>query len=39
VLAGMQMVANMGPDCLACFNGIYPELAYHYQIILMSFFS
>jgi len=38
VLAGMRMVANMGPDYLARFNRIYPDLADHYQIILMPFF-
>jgi acyl-CoA thioesterase-1 len=38
VLAGMQMVANMGPDYLAQFNRIYPELAVRHQVTLVPFF-
>jgi len=38
VLAGMQMLVNMGPDYLARFNRIYADLANRYQVALMPFF-
>ncbi len=38
VLAGMQMLVNMGPDYLARFNGIYADLANRYRVVLMPFF-
>lgn len=38
ILAGMQMVANMGPEYLAQFNGLYPELADQYPVTFMPFF-
>ena len=38
LLAGMQMVTNLGPDYLDAFNRIYPRLAEFHQVILMPFF-
>jgi acyl-CoA thioesterase-1 len=38
VLAGMQMVANLGPDYLERFNRIYPELAAEYELLFIPFF-
>ena len=38
VLAGMQMVANLGPEYLEAFNTIYPELAAKHQVGFIPFF-
>lgn len=38
ILAGMQMVANMGPDYVTSFNLIYPELAAEHGVSFMPFF-
>lgn len=38
VLAGMQMVWNLGPLYVKRFNKIYPELAEEYDLIFMPFF-
>lgn len=38
VLAGMQMVTNLGPDYVSSFNEIYPRLAAAHQLIFMPFF-
>ncbi|MEE4164741.1 MAG: arylesterase [Desulfocapsaceae bacterium] len=38
VLAGMQMVTNLGPEYLSAFNRIYPRLASEYPVIFMPFF-
>ena len=38
VLAGMQMVTNLGPDYLRRFNQIYPNLAASYPVTFMPFF-
>ena len=38
VLAGMQMVTNLGPEYLSAFNEIYPRLALDYPVTFMPFF-
>ena len=38
VLAGMQMVRNLGPDFTRSFSAIYPEVARQNDLILMPFF-
>lgn len=38
VLAGMQMVTNLGADYLAAFNSVYPQLAERYSVTFMPFF-
>jgi acyl-CoA thioesterase I len=38
VLAGMQMLRNMGPSYTTAFARIYPELALKHQAILIPFF-
>ncbi|MEJ2058584.1 MAG: arylesterase [Desulfofustis sp.] len=38
VLAGMQMVTNLGPDYVSSFNELYPRLAAKHQVIFMPFF-
>lgn len=38
VLAGMQMVRNLGPEFTRPFGAIYPEIADAYGVILMPFF-
>lgn len=38
VLAGMKMVRNLGPDYVARFNQIYPQLAKEQGVIFMPFF-
>ena len=38
VLAGMQMLRNLGPSYIAAFARIYPELAQKHQAILIPFF-
>lgn len=38
VLAGMKMVWNMGPDYVAEFNRIYPELAEEFDVVFLPFF-
>lgn len=38
MLAGMQMLVNMGPDYRARFNRIYGDLANRYRLVLMPFF-
>lgn len=38
LLAGMRASANMGPDYVARFDAIYPELAQRYGLILYPFF-
>ena len=38
VLAGMQMVTNLGPDYLTRFNQLYPTLAASYPVVFMPFF-
>lgn len=38
VLAGMQMLPNLGPDYTKAFKAIYPRVAQQHQIILIPFF-
>ncbi len=38
VLAGMEMVANLGPEYRSAFNSIYPDLAAQYPVTFMPFF-
>ena len=38
VLAGMQMLPNLGPDYTHAFKTIYPRVAQQHQIILIPFF-
>ena len=38
VLAGMRMVANLGPDYTSAFAAVYPELANTYGLLLVPFF-
>jgi acyl-CoA thioesterase-1 len=38
VLAGMQMVTNLGPEYLSAFNQMYPRLALAYPVTFMPFF-
>ena len=38
VLAGMKMVWNMGPEYVAEFNRIYPELAEDFDVVFFPFF-
>ncbi len=38
VLAGMQMVTNLGADYVSSFNAVYPRLAREHQLIFMPFF-
>lgn len=38
ILAGMQMVTNLGADYLEEFNQLYPELAANHPVIFMPFF-
>ena len=38
VLAGMQIVENMGPDYIEKFRAIYPAIAAKYDVILIPFF-
>jgi acyl-CoA thioesterase-1 len=38
VLAGMQMVRNMGDEFTRAFGAIYPDIAAAYDLILMPFF-
>jgi len=38
VLAGMKMVWNMGPEYVAEFNRIYPELAEDFDVVFLPFF-
>ena len=38
VLAGMQMVRNLGPDFTRAFSAIYPDIARQNDLILMPFF-
>lgn len=38
VLAGMQMVTNLGPEYLNAFNQVYPRLASDYPVVFMPFF-
>jgi acyl-CoA thioesterase-1 len=38
VLAGMQMVPNLGPDYTRAFKTIYPRIAQQHRIILIPFF-
>jgi acyl-CoA thioesterase I len=38
VLAGMKMVWNMGPEYVAAFNRIYPELADDFDVVFLPFF-
>lgn len=38
VLAGMQMVTNLGPEYLSAFNEMYPRLALDYPVTFMPFF-
>jgi acyl-CoA thioesterase-1 len=38
VLAGMQMLPNLGPDYTSAFKTIYPRVAQQHQIILIPFF-
>ena len=38
VLAGMQMVRNLGPDFTRAFGAIYPEIAQAADLILIPFF-
>ncbi len=38
LLAGMKMVANLGPVYVVRFNGLYPQLAKEFEVIFMPFF-
>lgn len=38
VLAGMQMVTNLGETYVSSFNSLYPRLAAKHQVIFMPFF-
>lgn len=38
VLAGMQMLPNLGPDYVNAFRRIYPRIALEYNLILVPFF-
>lgn len=38
LLAGMQMVWNLGPDYVASFNSVYPRVARDMGVVLMPFF-
>jgi acyl-CoA thioesterase-1 len=38
ILAGMQMLPNLGPDYLQAFKAVYPRVAQKHQIILIPFF-
>jgi len=38
VLAGMEMVQNMGEEYTAAFRALYPEVADRYEVILVPFF-
>jgi len=38
VLAGMQMVTNLGPAYVSSFNRVYPKLADRHGVIFMPFF-
>jgi acyl-CoA thioesterase-1 len=38
VLAGMQMLPNLGPDYTSAFKTIYPRIAQQHRIILIPFF-
>lgn len=38
LLAGMKMVWNLGPDYVAKFNSIYPELAEEFDVVFFPFF-
>jgi acyl-CoA thioesterase-1 len=38
ILAGMQMLPNLGPDYTRAFKTIYPRIAQQHQIILIPFF-
>jgi acyl-CoA thioesterase-1 len=38
LLAGMKMVWNLGPDYVAKFNSIYPELAEEFDVFFFPFF-
>lgn len=38
ILAGMQMLPNLGPDYTQAFQAIYPRIAQQHQIILIPFF-
>jgi acyl-CoA thioesterase-1 len=38
VLAGMQMLPNLGPDYTKAFKAIYPRVAQQHRIILIPFF-
>ena len=38
ILAGMQMLPNLGPEYTKIFAGIYPEVAEKHKIILVPFF-
>ncbi len=38
LLAGMQMVANLGPAYVSRFNSLYPQLAKDFDVLFMPFF-
>lgn len=38
ILAGMQMLPNLGPEYTKIFAGIYPEIAEKHKVILIPFF-
>lgn len=38
ILAGMKIVWNLGPDYVAKFNSIYPELAEEFDVLFFPFF-
>lgn len=38
LLAGMKMVANLGPAYVARFNAVYPQLAKEFEVVFMPFF-
>jgi acyl-CoA thioesterase-1 len=38
MLAGMKAAPNLGPDYVARFDAIYPDLAHQYGLVLYPFF-
>ena len=38
VLAGMQMLPNLGPEYVKAFSRVYPQIALEYNLILVPFF-
>ena len=38
ILAGMQMLPNLGPDYTKSFAAVYPDIAHKHAIVLIPFF-